>query len=313
MEAHRQGLDSAVEVEVRGLSIYTHHGVTEAEREIGQRLEIDVSFDVPDCDAVLTDRLEDTVDYAEVCDIVALAATERSYKTLERLCHVIGERLMERFACESVRVRAAKPDPPLPLAVSEVAVEVVHERRERPDEQEKEPRVSRLAPAAVSARVGYLGLGSNVGDRAAHLRAAVAALREHGVEVEAVSSLYETEPVGEILDQPDFLNAAVRIRTELEPEALLDLCKAIEVEQGRMLGGQRHGPRPLDLDLLLLGDLELETDRLTLPHPQVTSRRFVLEPLLELDPELALPDGTPLAGALAELGPGQQVELGPLR
>ena len=138
MEAHRQGLDSAVEIEVRGLSIYTHHGVTEAEREIGQRLEIDVSLDVPDCDAVLTDRLADTVDYAEICDIVALGATERSYRTLERLCHVIGARLMERFACESVRVRATKPEPPLPLAVGEVAVEVVHERP-IPDEQAQEP------------------------------------------------------------------------------------------------------------------------------------------------------------------------------
>ena len=170
-----------------------------------------------------------------------------------------------------------------------------------------------MSPGGGRPTVGYLGLGSNVGDRAAHLRAAVAALREHGVEVEAVSSLYETEPVGEIIDQPDFLNAAVKIHAELEPEDLLDLCKAIEVEQGRMLGGQRHGPRPLDLDLLLLGDLQLQSDRLTLPHPQVTSRRFVLEPLLELDPELLLPDGTSLARALAELGPGQQVEkLGPL-
>ena len=122
----------------------------------------------------------------------------------------------------------------------------------------------------MSARIGYLGLGSNVGDREAHLRAAVEALRDHGVEVEATSSIYETEPVGEILDQPDFLNAAVRIRTEMEPEALLDLCKAIEVEQGRMLGAPRHGPRPLDIDLLLLGDLRLDSDRLTLPHPQVT-------------------------------------------
>jgi len=162
-------------------------------------------------------------------------------------------------------------------------------------------------PTSLS-RVGYLGLGSNVGDREAHLQASVAALREHGVEVETISSLYETEPVGEILDQPDFLNAVVRIRTALEPEALLDLCKAIEIEQGRMLGGQRHGPRPLDVDLLVLGDLELETDRLTLPHPQVTARRFVLEPLLELDPELALPDGTRLAAALAALRPGQRVE-----
>jgi dihydroneopterin aldolase len=131
VEADRSASPS-VDVEIRGLSIFTHHGVTEAERETGQRLEIDVNFDVPDCDAVLTDRLEDTVDYAEVCDIVALGATERSYKTLERLCQVIAERLMERFACESVRVRAAKPEPPLPIAVEHVAVEVVHVR-EDPD------------------------------------------------------------------------------------------------------------------------------------------------------------------------------------
>ena len=91
---------------------------------------------------------------------------------------------------------------------------------------------------------GYLGLGSNVGDRMAHLRAAVELLPVHGVDVKAVSAVYETEPVGEILDQPDFLNAAARVRTALEPEALLDACKAIEVEQGRMLAGPRHGPRP---------------------------------------------------------------------
>ena len=162
-------------------------------------------------------------------------------------------------------------------------------------------------------RSGYLGLGSNVGDRAEHLRAAVRLLGEHGVEVEAVSSVYETEPVGEILDQPDFLNAAVRISTDLEPEALLDVCKAIEIEQGRMLGGQRHGPRPLDVDLLLLGDVELETERLTLPHPQVTARRFVMAPLLELDADLALPDGTRLREALDRLGEGESVErIGPL-
>jgi 2-amino-4-hydroxy-6-hydroxymethyldihydropteridine diphosphokinase len=165
--------------------------------------------------------------------------------------------------------------------------------------------VSERAPEGE--RVGYLGLGSNVGDSESHLRAAVSALRGHGVEVDAVSSMYLTEPVGEVLDQPDFLNAAVRIRTAIPPEELLDLCKAIEVEQGRMLGGQRHGPRPLDVDLLMLGDLELHTERLTLPHPQVTSRRFVLAPLLELEPDLTLPDGTRLDAALEELGPGQRV------
>ena len=122
-----------------------------------------------------------------------------------------------------------------------------------------------------------------------------------------MSSLYETEPVGEILDQPDFLNAAARIRTSLEPEALLDVCKAIEAEHGRAFGGPRHGPRPIDLDLLLLGDVELRTDRLTLPHPEVTSRRFVLVPLLELDLELALPDGTSLGDALEAIE-GERVQ-----
>jgi 2-amino-4-hydroxy-6-hydroxymethyldihydropteridine diphosphokinase len=157
-------------------------------------------------------------------------------------------------------------------------------------------------------RTGYLGLGSNVGDSAGHLRAAVELLEAEGIEVDAVSSAYVTEPVGEILDQPDFLNAAVRIRTDLEPEALLDACKRVEASRGREFDLPRHSPRPLDVDLLLLGDLELTTDRLALPHPEVSTRRFVLVPLLELDPKLTLPDGTPLAAALDGLEAGQRVE-----
>jgi 7,8-dihydroneopterin aldolase/epimerase/oxygenase len=137
MEAHGEQPTTSVQVELRGISIYTHHGVTEAEQEVGQRLEIDVSFEVPECDAVLTDRLEDTVDYGEVCDIVVLAATERSYKTLERLGHVISERLMERFGARSVHVRAAKPEPPLPVMMGEVAVEV--SRLVSPDDAEDPP------------------------------------------------------------------------------------------------------------------------------------------------------------------------------
>jgi 2-amino-4-hydroxy-6-hydroxymethyldihydropteridine diphosphokinase len=144
------------------------------------------------------------------------------------------------------------------------------------------------------------------------MRGAIDVLRTHGVTVDAISSLYETEPVGEILDQPDFLNAAVRIRTELQPDDLLDLCKEIEAEAGRDFGGPRHAPRPIDIDVLLLGDIELASDRLTLPHREVTSRRFVLEPLLELDPDLRLPDGTELRGALADLGSAQRVKRVPM-
>jgi 2-amino-4-hydroxy-6-hydroxymethyldihydropteridine diphosphokinase len=118
----------------------------------------------------------------------------------------------------------------------------------------------------------------------------------------ASSSLYETAPQGELLDQPDFLNACLRIRTALEPEELLDACKSVERELGRGPGGVRHGPRPIDVDLLLLGDLVYSSERLTLPHREVTSRRFVVEPLLELDPELELPDGTSLAALADDLG-----------
>jgi 2-amino-4-hydroxy-6-hydroxymethyldihydropteridine diphosphokinase len=151
-------------------------------------------------------------------------------------------------------------------------------------------------------RRGYLGLGSNLGDRRAHLRAAIAELRAAGVVVDAVSSLYETAPVGEYEgSQPDFLNAVVAVRTDLEPERLLDLCKLIERERGRIVGGPRHGPRPLDVDILLLGDLTVDLPRLAIPHAAISERRFVLEPLLELDPSAALPDGTGLAGVLAGL------------
>jgi 2-amino-4-hydroxy-6-hydroxymethyldihydropteridine diphosphokinase len=148
--------------------------------------------------------------------------------------------------------------------------------------------------------IGYLGLGSNLGDRREHLQEAVDALPSRGVVVMASSSVYETEPVGEVLDQPPFLNAAVRIDTHLGPEDLLDACKTVERELGRR-AGPRHGPRPIDVDLLLLDAREYESERLRLPHREVTSRRFVLVPLLELDPGLATPDGLALEEALARL------------
>jgi 2-amino-4-hydroxy-6-hydroxymethyldihydropteridine diphosphokinase len=121
--------------------------------------------------------------------------------------------------------------------------------------------------------------------------------------------VYETEPVGEVLDQPDFYNACVRVETAHEPEALLDACKAVERALGRAPGGVRHGPRPIDVDLLLLGDLEYESERLRLPHREVSTRRFVLAPLLELDPGLVVPGAGPAAEALATLGTGQDVRV----
>ena len=156
--------------------------------------------------------------------------------------------------------------------------------------------------AGNERRSGLLGLGSNVGDRRAHLQAAVDALGRVGVRVLASSSTYDTDPVGEVLDQPSFLNACLAVGTTLEPLQLLDAVKALEAELGREADGVRHGPRAIDIDILLLGDLELAHERMTLPHEQLLSRRFVLIPALELDFQLQVPDGRRLADALAGLG-----------
>lgn len=122
-----EGPEVGVTVEIVGLSLYTHHGVSAAEREVGQRLVVDVRFDVGEVDALVTDRVQDTIDYGEVCHEIALVAQQRSYKTLERLCAVIGERLASRFGAESVTVKAAKPEPPIAFPVEEVSVEVWRE------------------------------------------------------------------------------------------------------------------------------------------------------------------------------------------
>ncbi len=116
-----------VTIEISGLSLYTHVGVTAAEREVGQRLLIDIRLDVGENDATITDRIEDTVDYGQVCDVANLVAQQRTYKTLERLCSAMAERLLEQYRLQAVWVKAAKPEPPLVLPVTEVSVEVWRE------------------------------------------------------------------------------------------------------------------------------------------------------------------------------------------
>jgi 2-amino-4-hydroxy-6-hydroxymethyldihydropteridine diphosphokinase len=155
--------------------------------------------------------------------------------------------------------------------------------------------------AATRDQVGLLGLGSNVGDRRAHLQAAVDALPAVGVRVLASSSAYDTDPVGEVIDQPSFLNACLRVQTALAPLQLLDAVKRLERELGRAAAAVRHGPRAIDIDILVLGAHELREERMTVPHEQLLSRRFVLIPALELDFEQRAPDGSSLADALAAL------------
>ncbi|MDX6655867.1 MAG: 7,8-dihydroneopterin aldolase/epimerase/oxygenase [Solirubrobacteraceae bacterium] len=131
-EGHR---NTEVTIEVTGLSLFTHHGVTAAEREVGQRLVLDLRLEVGECDATVTDLVEDTVDYAEVCNVVALVAQQRSYKTLERLCTAVADRLLERFDAEEVWVKAAKPEPPIPLPVEQVSVEIWRQGEDAGDDE----------------------------------------------------------------------------------------------------------------------------------------------------------------------------------
>jgi 7,8-dihydroneopterin aldolase/epimerase/oxygenase len=128
-DEEREGPQTEVTIEVTGLSLYTHHGVTAAEREVGQRLVLDLRLEIGECDATVTDLVEDTVDYATVCERVALVAQQRSYKTLERLCSAVADRLLADFAAEEVWVKATKPEPPIPLPVEEVSVELWREER----------------------------------------------------------------------------------------------------------------------------------------------------------------------------------------
>jgi dihydroneopterin aldolase len=120
----------SVSIEISGLSIYTHHGVSEAEREVGQRMVLDLRLELGQTAATATDRIEDTVDYAEVCQLVTLIAQQRSHRTLERLCSSIADRLITDYELQGVWVKAAKPEPPIPLPVDEVAVEVWREAGE---------------------------------------------------------------------------------------------------------------------------------------------------------------------------------------
>jgi dihydroneopterin aldolase len=116
-----------VTIEISGLSLFTHCGVTAAEREVGQRLLLDIRLDAGDCDATITDRIEDTIDYGQVCETANLVAQQKSYKTLERLCAAIADRLLEQYEANAVWVKAAKPEPPFALPVTEVSVEVWRE------------------------------------------------------------------------------------------------------------------------------------------------------------------------------------------
>jgi 2-amino-4-hydroxy-6-hydroxymethyldihydropteridine diphosphokinase len=166
---------------------------------------------------------------------------------------------------------------------------------------------------AGSSVLAWVGLGGNLGDPAAALQDALDALdRIFGVELTAVSSVYQSAPVG-LSAQPDFLNAVARIDTSLEPGELLEQLLRIETEQGRVRVGERFGPRLIDLDLLLYNETVLQSEVLTLPHPRMLERRFVLEPLAELEGDMGLPGGHRLCDCLKACSNQRLDKIGSLR
>jgi dihydroneopterin aldolase / 2-amino-4-hydroxy-6-hydroxymethyldihydropteridine diphosphokinase len=262
-----------VRIELRGLELFGYHGVHEHERQQGQRFLYDVELEVGE--RGWDDRIEDAVDYSRVAAAVREVAGGQ-FRLLEALAAAIADLLAERFEPEWVKVRVRKPEVrPAGIDLEFAAVTV-----------ERRPRRLMLA---------YIGLGSNLGDRDASIRQAAAL-----IGAGRLSTIRETKPWG-VPDQPSFLNAVAELETREGAQALLARLLSIERELGRVRDGTRWGPRTIDLDLLVYGDECHDEARLTVPHPALAERLFVLEPLAELAPDLVVPGLGPVSGLLTRL------------
>jgi 2-amino-4-hydroxy-6-hydroxymethyldihydropteridine diphosphokinase/dihydroneopterin aldolase len=276
-------MNERVTVIIRGLEVYGRHGVVDAEQELGQRFVVDLELELLRCQGVTSDALADTVDYAALAASVAAIVAGPPQRLLEHVAGRIADRALAEPLAHRVLVELRKPHVALAQTVRETAV-----------------RIERVRSSTY-----WLGLGSNLGDRLANLQGLVDALRDGGVQIDAISPVYDTAP-REITDQPAFLNAVVRVRSELAPPALLAVAKRAERRLGRTGGGVRFGPRPADCDIVFWdGGIWREAD-LEIPHPRLTERRFVLIPLLDVGPELVHPDGRALAACDAALDPAEQ-------
>lgn len=254
---------SRATITVLGLAVYARHGVNPEEQRLGQRFIIDVTVDAEVTSAVAADDYEHALCYGTLGSFLIEYATSQTFRLIETLADRLARAVLERFPqAERAQVRVHKPGAPTGLPSGDVAVQVEH-LRER--------------------CVGF-SLGSNEGQSAALLALAINRLATaERLRIEAVSSTYRTAPWG-VADQAPFLNLCAVGYTSLTPMQVLRLCKDIELELGRV-PGLRWGPRAVDIDLLYLGSLTLRDHVLTLPHPRMTERAFVLQPLAEIAPQ----------------------------
>ncbi|MCD8341171.1 MAG: 2-amino-4-hydroxy-6-hydroxymethyldihydropteridine diphosphokinase [Clostridiales bacterium] len=270
------------ELRIRGLRVFAHHGVYEEETRLGQTFVVNATLFLSTRQGGLTDSLEDTVSYAEVCQFLTDYLQAHTWKLLEAAAEHTCRALLLRYPLlRGAELELAKPSAPIPLPFDSVSV-----------------CISR------SWRRAFLGLGSNLGDKKAYLDGAVEGLRRNpDIRVKAVSAYRTTKPYGGVA-QEDFLNAAVEIETLLPPYELLDALHRLEQAAGR----ERlvhWGPRTLDLDILFYDDLVQDDADLTIPHPDLQNRRFVLEPMAELAPNLVHPVLRQTMGQLLDSLPGE--------
>ncbi len=278
-------------IEIRALRALGIHGANPAEQDQPQPFEVDLVVEADLAPAGREDDLDATVDYGRLVERARRIVVEEHHQLLESLAGSIATSLLAEAGVGAVTVTVRKLRPPLPADVRSVGVRVTRQRLgDRADGSDAGPGRTRRA---------YLGLGSNLGDRAGHLAGALLALRglDPGLEC---SPVYETEPVGGPAGQGPYLNCVVRVATALGARDLLGVAQRLERAAGRVRTA-RFGPRTLDVDVLLVGDEEVSDADLVVPHPRMRERAFVLAPLEDLDPSLVP------AGWRASLGGDQAV------
>lgn len=251
------------EIEVLGVPFWAHHGVFEEEQRLGQRFVLSLRLYLSTREAGRTDDLTKTLHYGEVTEQAIAFLQQHTYQLLEAAAEAVAEELLRtRALLCAVEVKLEKPSAPVAFSYEHIGVRIFRQKH-----------------------LAYLSIGSNKGDREAYLQAGLAHLRqEKNIRVLAVSKMIETEPWG-YTEQPAFMNAAVALETLLSPWELLDVLQV--AEQASQRTRELHwGPRTLDMDLLLYDQEIIQDERLSVPHPQMHKRAFVLEPLKEIAPYL---------------------------
>ena len=268
---------------IKNLNLFGYHGVKESEKRDGQNFCFNIKILLNKNSFLNNDNLENTLNYSEVIELLKDINSNQRFNLLETLSQVVANKIIEMsLLIEKVTVKIEKTSPPIKENLESVGVEYILDRKSLESGGEV-----KLEGSKVNV---YMSLGSNVGNRESNLRKAVNLIgRSPNISMLKVSSIYETEPMY-IKDQDSFYNIVLnaRIDGEISPFEIMGFLKGIEFGFGRKMTKKRYGPRVIDIDLLYYGEMSIESDFLTLPHPGIEERKFVLVPLSEIDPELGI-------------------------